>query len=165
MRENPVSPFSFRRLLGSTLLFLAGLLFGFLLCKEFWPTIQEREVPVVSYLDRRVEVPVEKIVERIIEKRVEVPVVKEVVRYVERPAEPKPKPAPVAAGPSRYELEDWSKLRRNMNKESVRVLLGDPLGVSGSGQEIWTYPFAGKVTFGYEGKLESWQVPGAGAAQ
>ncbi len=140
------------------MLFVAGLLFGFALCKEFWPTIQEREVPIVSYIDRRVEVPVEKIIERIVEKRVEVPVEREVVRYVERPADAKP--APIVAGPSRYELEDWSKLRRNMSKDTVRVLLGDPLGVSGSGQELWTYPFNGRVTFGYEGKLESWQVPG-----
>ncbi len=140
------------------MLFGAGLLFGFALCKEFWPTIQEREVPIVSYIDRRVEVPVEKIVERIVEKRVEVPVEREVVRYVERPADTRP--APVVSGPSRYELEDWAKLRRNMSKDTVRVLLGDPLGVSGSGQELWTYPFNGRVTFGYEGKLESWQVPG-----
>jgi hypothetical protein len=161
MRENPAGPFSFRKILGLTMLFVAGLFFGFALCKEFWPTIQEREVPIVSYIDRRVEVPVEKIVERIVEKRVEVPVIKEVVRYVERPAEVRS--APVVSGPSRFELEDWSKLRRNMSKETVRVLLGDPLGVTGSGQELWTYPFNGKVTFGSEGKLDSWQMPGGAA--
>jgi hypothetical protein len=159
--EKPVSQSSFRKIIGLTMLFVAGLLFGFALCKEFWPTIQEREVPIVSYIDRRVEVPVEKIVERTVEKRVEVPVVKEVIRYVERPAEAKPTPA--AGGPSRYVLEDWAKLRRNMSKETVRVLLGDPFGVTGSGQELWTYPFSGKVTFGYDGKLESWQVPGGAA--
>ena len=99
MHEHPPSWFSLRRVLGSTLLFVAGLIFGVALCKEFWPTIQEREVPVVSYIDRRVEVPVEKIVERILEKRVEVPVVKEVIRYVDRPVVAAP--APAADGPSR----------------------------------------------------------------
>ena len=143
------------------MLFVAGLIFGVALCKEFWPTIQEREVPVVSYIDRRVEVPVEKIVERILEKRVEVPVVKEVIRYVDRPVVAAP--APAADGPSRYELEDWAKLRRKMNKDTVRVLLGDPLGVTGSGQEVWSFPFNGKVTCGSDGKLESWQVPGTSA--
>jgi len=161
MHEHPPSWFSLRRVLGSTLLFVAGLIFGVALCKEFWPTIQEREVPVVSYIDRRVEVPVEKIVERILEKRVEVPVVKEVIRYVDRPVVAAP--APAADGPSRYELEDWAKLRRKMNKDTVRVLLGDPLGVTGSGQEVWSFPFNGKVTFGSDGKLESWQVPGTSA--
>lgn len=161
MHEYPPSWFSLRRVLGSTLLFVAGLIFGVALCKEFWPTIQEREVPVVSYIDRRVEVPVEKIVERILEKRVEVPVVKEVIRYVDRPVVAAP--APAADGPSRYELEDWAKLRRKMNKDTVRVLLGDPLGVTGSGQEVWSFPFNGKVTFGSDGKLESWQVPGTSA--
>lgn len=140
------------------MLFLAGLIFGIALCKEFWPTIQDREVPIVSYLDRRVEVPVEKIVERIVEKRVEVPVVKEVIRFVDRPAVAPP--APVDGGPSPFELEDWAKLRRKMSKQSVRVLLGDPLGVSGSGEEVWSFPFNGKVTFGNDGKLESWQAPG-----
>ena len=114
MHEHPPSWFSLRRVLGSTLLFVAGLIFGVALCKEFWPTIQEREVPVVSYIDRRVEVPVEKIVERILEKRVEVPVVKEVIRYVDRPVVAAP--APAADGHSRYELEDWAKLRRKMNR-------------------------------------------------
>jgi hypothetical protein len=101
------------------------------------------------------------IVERIIERRVEVPVVREVIRYVERPAIAAT--APVSGGPSPYELEDWAKLRRNMSKASVRVLLGDPQGVTGSGQEVWTFPFNGKATFGYDGKLESWQVPGTSA--
>ncbi len=156
MTDNPASQISARRLIGMILLFVAGLLFVFALCKEFWPTIEVREVPIVSYLDRQVEVPVEKVVERIVEKRVEVPVVKEVVRYVERAAQP-------AGGPSRFELEDWSKLRRNMSKETVRVLLGDPLGVSGSTRELWSYPFNGKVAFGTDGKLESWQVPGPAA--
>jgi len=161
MSDHHSPRFSFRHVVGWTLLFAAGLIFGFALCKEFWPTIQEKEVPIVSYLDRRVEVPVEKIVERIIERRVEVPVVREVIRYVERPAIAAT--APISGGPSPYELEDWAKLRRNMSKASVRVLLGDPQGVTGSGQEVWTFPFNGKATFGYDGKLESWQVPGTSA--
>jgi hypothetical protein len=131
---------------------VAGAAVGFGLCRAYWPSERIRSVEVVRYVDKRVEVPVERVVER----RVEVPVVKEVIRYVEKPV-----PAQTAAGLSSYELEDWAKLRRNMNKESVRVLLGDPLGVSGSGQEIWVFPFNGSATFSSEGKLESWQVPGA----
>lgn len=138
---------------------MGGLLIGFGLCKEFWPTERIREVDVVRYVEKKVEVPVEKVVERVVEKRVEVPVIKEVIRYVDRPAEVKV--AQVTDGPSRYELEDWAKLRRNMKKETVRVLVGDPLGVSGYGQEVWTFPFGGSATFTSEGKLESWQVPGA----
>ena len=140
------------------LLFVAGLLLGFGLCKEFWPTERIREVDVVRYVERRVEVPVEKIVERVVEKRVEVPVIKEVIRYVDRLVEAKP--AQVADGPSRYELEDWAKLRGKMTKDTVRVLIGDPLRVSGSGQEVWTFPFGGTAMFTSDGKLESWQVPG-----
>jgi len=159
MHEQLASPLSFRRSIGIFLLFMTGCLLGFGLCKEFWPTERIREVEVVRYVDRRVEVPVEKVVERVVEKRVEVPVEKEVIRYVDRPVEAKP--AQVVDGPSRYELEDWAKLRRKMTKDTVRVLLGDPLRVSGSGQEIWTFPFGGTATFTSDGKLESWQVPGA----
>jgi outer membrane protein assembly factor BamE (lipoprotein component of BamABCDE complex) len=60
-------------------------------------------------------------------------------------------------------LEDWAKLRRKMTKDSVRVLLGDPLTVAGYGQEVWTFPFNGSATFSSDGKLESWQVPGTSA--
>jgi len=142
------------------LIFLGGFFLGLGLCKALWPTERIREVEVVRYVDRRVEVPVEKIVERVVEKRVEVPEVKEVIRYVDRPVVAKS--APVVDGPSRYDLEDWAKLRRKMNKDTVRVLLGDPLRVSGAGQEVWSFPFGGSVTFASDGKLESWQVPGAG---
>lgn len=143
----------------SLLLFMGGLSMGLGLCKALWPTERIREVEVVRYVDRRVEVPVEKIVERVVEKRVEVPVVKEVIRYFDRPVVAMS--APVVDGPSRYDLEDWAKLRRKMNKDTVRVLLGDPLRVSGAGQEVWSFPFGGSVTFASDGKLESWQVPGA----
>jgi hypothetical protein len=119
---------------------IVGLAVGFGLCKAYWPSERIRAVEVVRY----------------VEKRIEVPVVKEVIRYVDKPA-----PAREVDGLSSYELEDWAKLRRNMNKDSVRVLLGDPLGVSGSGREVWTFPFGGSATFAADGKLESWQVPGA----
>ena len=134
------------------LMLVVGAAVGFGLCKAYWPSERIRAVEVVRYVEKRVEVPVERVVER----RVEVPVVKEVIRYVEKPV-----PARTDDGLSSYELEDWAKLRRNMNKDSVRVLLGDPLGVSGSGQEVWTYPFNGSASFSADGKLESWQVPGA----
>lgn len=159
MYEQLASPFSLRRSIRLILLFVAGFLLGFGLCKEFWPSERIREVEVVRYVEKKVEVPVEKIVERVVEKRVEVPVIKEVIRYVDRLVEAKP--AQVAEGPSRYELEDWAKLRRKMTKDTVRVLLGDPLRVSGSGQEVWTFTFGGTASFSADGKLESWQVPGA----
>jgi hypothetical protein len=159
MREISPTPPSVAKPWIFGLLFVAGLSLGVGLCKVFWPSERVREVDVVRYVERRVEVPVEKIVERVVEKRVEVPVVKEVIRYVDRTVEAKS--AQVADGPSRYELEDWAKLRRNMNKDTVRVLVGDPLRVSGSGQETWTFPFSGSATFTSEGKLESWQAPSA----
>jgi hypothetical protein len=158
MREISPTPPSAAKPWILSLLFVTGCLLGFGLCKEFWPTERIREVEVVRYVEKKVEVPVEKIVERVVEKRVEVPVITEVIRYVDRPVEAKA--AQVADGPSRYELEDWAKLRRKMTKDTVRVLLGDPLRVSGSGQEVWTFPFGGTAMFTSDGKLESWQVPG-----
>jgi hypothetical protein len=161
MREISVSPSRSPWLLAAGVSLLLGLILGGGLCKALWPTEVVREVPVVSYVDKRVEVPVEviKYVDRVVEKRVEVPVIKEVVRVLEVPVEAKP--APVVEGPTPYELEDWGKLRRNMSRETVRVLLGNPTRVSGGSPEMWFFPFGGTVMFTYEGKLESWQLPAA----
>lgn len=158
MREMPVAPrFALRRWVWASMF---GILIGVGFCKIFWPTERIREVPVVTYREKKVEVPVEviKYVDRVVERRVEVPVIKEVVRVVEKPVEVKP--TPVIDGPTPYELEDWGKLRRSMSRDTVRVLLGDPVRVSGSSPEMWYFPFGGSVTFNFEGKLESWQVPG-----
>lgn len=158
MHEITPSSKSSRRPWVTGFLFVVGLGLGIGLCKEFWPTVQVKEVTVVRYVDRQVEVPIDRIVEKVVEKQVEVPVIRDVIRYVEKP--PEAKPVLVADGPTRYELEDWAKLRRNMKKDTVRVLVGDPIAVSGYGQEIWTFPFGGSAVFTSDGKLESWQVPG-----
>ena len=50
----------------------------------------------------------------------------------------------------------WRKLRRHMNKDDVRNLLGEPRAVTVSGvAESWYY-VNGNVTFDSKGRLDMW---------
>ena len=83
--------------------------------------------------------------ERIVEKRVEVPVEK--IVYRDRPA------AAVAPAP-----QGWAGLQEGLNEEQVRALLGNPLKVMTSGYTAWEYPNFGHVMF-YNGRLIRWSEP------
>ena len=91
-------------------------------------TVEKRvEVPVERIVEKQVPVEVIKYVDRVVEKRVEVPI--EVVKYVERmvPAEPPPAGSwPTPTGRA------WNQVKAGMTAASVRVLLGVP-------KEIQTY--------------------------
>ncbi len=53
---------------------------------------------------------------------------------------------------------NWRKLKRNMSKDNVRKILGEPERITQSSNfTYWTYK-KGKVTF-YTEKLDSWTEP------
>ena len=135
------------------LLLAAFLLIGLVVVLGRWVFPQEVIKLVTVEKEKRVEVPVERIVEkrvevpveRIVEKRVEVPVEK--IVYRDRPA------AAVAPAP-----QGWAGLQEGLNEEQVRALLGNPLKVMTSGYTAWEYPNFGHVMF-YNGRLIRWSEP------
>lgn len=93
------------------------------------------EVPVDRIVEKRVPVEVIKYVERVVERRVEVPF--EVVKYVDRavlsdrtPQVPFPKAPTISS--TAIDAASWKKLSVGMSPESVRNLLGAPKQVGGS---------------------------------
>ena len=149
-------------------LFFGGLLVGRMLfpMEIAKPFIVERrvDVPVERVVINRVEVPVDRRVEVPVEviKMVEKPVEK--IVYVERIVEKKVFGVPP-------EVEKWRQLSKGMSRAQVRAILGDPRRVEAiSGYfEKWGYgPDASTayVTFGTSirfpdtlDKLEGWQEP------
>ena len=134
------------------------------------------EIAKPFIVERRVEVPVERLVinrvEVPVDRRVEVPV--EVVRMVEKPVEKivyveRIVEKKVFGVPP--EVEKWRQLSKGMNRTQVRSILGEPRRVEAiSGYfEKWAYgPDAATayVTFGTSirfpdtlDKLEGWQEP------
>ncbi len=102
--------------------------------------IVEKRVPfeVIKYVDRIVE----KRVEVPVEKRVEVPVVKVVEKMVEVPVDRivyrdriVEKTVPYAA-PG---LRAWRQITNGMTRQQIRALLGEPLKISATGLEEWYY--------------------------
>ena len=149
-------------------LFFGGLLVG----RMLFPL----EVPKPFIVERRVEVPVEKVVIKTVQvpvdRRVEVPV--EVVRVVEKPVEKivyveRVVEKKVFGVPP--EVEKWRQLSKGMSRAQVRAILGEPRRVEAiSGYfEKWGYdrdPMTAYVTFGTSGrfpdtldKLEGWREP------
>lgn len=110
----------------------------------------EQKVPyeVIKYVDRVVEKRVEVPVERIVENRVEVPVDRIVYRdrIVERS---------VPAAPAG--LSAWRQLSKGISREEVRSVLGQPSRISGGVLEIWYYG-TGYVSFDERG-VYSWYEP------
>ena len=149
-------------------LFFGGLLVG----RMLFPL----EVPKPFIVERRVEVPVEKVVIKTVQvpvdRRVEVPV--EVVRVVEKPVEKivyqdRIVEKTVFGVPP--DIAKWRQLAKGMSRSQVRSILGEPRRVEAiSGYfEKWGYdrdPMTAYVTFGTSGrfpdtldKLEGWREP------
>ena len=134
------------------------------------------EIAKPFIVERRVEVPVEKLVVKTVEvpvdRRVEVPV--EVVKVVEKPVEKvvfqdRIVEKTVFGVPP--DIARWRQLSKGMSREQVRSILGEPRRVEAiSGYfEKWGYdrdPMTAYVTFGTSGrfpdtldKLEGWREP------
>lgn len=154
----------------------AGLLVvGLLAGRAFFPLEIPR--PFVVEKEMRIEVPVEKVVEkrvpyevikyvdRVVEKRVEVPVEKVVTMRVEVPVErivyrdrivektlPNMPPS----------LRAWRQISKGMTRQKVRELLGEPLRISATSLEEWFYSkdqVSSYVWFGYGDLVVGWKEP------
>ena len=156
-QSRPVNPSeksvgAFARFLFAGLLWLViGVLAG----RYFFPEIKIEQVEKRVEVIRRVEVPVDRIVERVVvkevEKRVEVPVVVErvVERRVEVPAEVvkyNEKPATIDSPPSKGEtpLDRFravaASLKKGMTKDEVGALTGAPSETKeANGALYWFY--------------------------
>ena len=120
------------------------------------PYLVEREkrveVPVERIVEKRVPVEVIKYVDRVVEKRVEVPVNRVLENRVEVPVEV------VKLSAAARDLASWRELSVGMSPASVRKLLGTP--VRGAGSEYfhlvkWYYDDNSWVDF-VDGKLYDW---------
>lgn len=104
--------------------------------------IVEKPVEVV----RKVEVPVEKLVEKVVvkevERRVEVPVDRVVVKEVEVPV---PMPGAESLFRPAGDPTRWDGIRHGLTKASVKELLGDPASeVERDGSLYWYYKEEGQ---------------------
>lgn len=106
--------------------------------------IVEKQVPfeVVKYVDRVVEKRVEVPVEKIVEKRVEVPVEKIVEKTVMVPVErivyrDRVVEKPIAAVPPT--IVAWRQIKKGLSRETVRIFLGEPRKIVGGDFEVWFY--------------------------
>ena len=100
--------------------------------------IQKEPFEVIKYVDRIVE----KRVEVPVEKRVEVPVVKFVEKMVEVPVErivyrDRIVEKPVRSVPAG--LSSWRQITKGLSREEVRSILGEPLKIEGGAIERWYY--------------------------
>jgi hypothetical protein len=147
----------------SASLLVVGLIAG----RAFFPL----EVPKAFIVEKekRVEVPVERIViqkepfevikyvDRIVEKRVEVPVERRVevpvekIVYLDRILQ---KPA----GSLPADLSSWRQLSKGLSRDQVRSILGEPRRINGGAFETWSYQGGSYVVF-YIGKVDSWSEP------
>ncbi len=125
--------------------------------------IQKEPFEVIKYVDRVVE----KRVEVPVEKRVEVPVVKIVEKIVEVPVDrivyrDRIVEKPVRSVPAG--LSSWRQITKGLSRDQVRSVLGEPRKIQGGDFEYWYYgsgSYLGapsSVTF-YESKVDSWCEP------
>ena len=157
----PPNPYRLRLWLGG-LFGLGCLLAGVVIGRAFFPL--EVPKPFVVEKEKRVEVPVERIVEkqvpfevikyvdRVAEKRVEVPVNRLVEKRVEVPFEV------VKLSAAARDLFLWRQLTVGMSPESVRKLLGPPVRAGGSEYFPffnWYYDDNSWLLF-VDGKLHDW---------
>lgn len=132
--------------------------------------IVEKRVPfeVVKYVDRVVEKRVEVPVEKIVEKRVEVPVERMVERRVEVPVErivyrDRIGQKTVSLPPTG--LSSWRRITKDLSREQVRAILGEPRKIEGGIIEYWFYGQSdsfgapSSVEFGYNGTVIGWREP------
>jgi hypothetical protein len=153
------------------LLLAAFLLIGLGVALGGWLFPQQVIKLVTVEKEKRVEVPVDRIVEklvpveRIVEKRVEVPV--EVIKYLDRPVYIEKNPVYIETTPQAYApvppLQIWKQLRLGMTTTSVSALLGKPKQVYESGHHSSWY-YGGKPTQdGWvdfrDGLVRSWGEP------
>lgn len=104
----------------------------------------EQRVPyeVIKYVDRVVEKRVEVPVEKIVEKRVEVPVEKVVEKRVEVPVErivyrDRMIENPMTSAPPG--LSSWRRISKGLSRDQVRAVLGEPSKIDGGLFETWYY--------------------------
>lgn len=148
MREatEPVRTLSKLQIVAAVGILLVGMLLGraFFPIEVPKPFLVEKEkrveVPLERIVEKRVEVPVEvvKYVDKVVEKRVEVPV--EIIKYVDRPVRPEVASQPViVARPPRNSL--WKQVVPGMTSASLRMLLGEPRSIhgDGNGYDVWSY--------------------------
>ena len=100
--------------------------------------IQKEPFEVIKYVDRIVE----KRVEVPVEKRVEVPVVKVVEKMVEVPVErvvyrDRIVEKPLLQFPAG--LSSWRQISKGLTREQVRSILGEPRKIEGGSFESWFY--------------------------
>lgn len=152
------------------------LLLGLLVGRTFFPA--EVLKPIIVEREKRVEVPVERIVEkmvpyevvkftdRVVEKRVEVPVERIVVRRVEVPVE-KIVYRDIAVGVdevrSKVYLAAWRSLGKGQSKSQVIAALGHPVRIRtwNGAYEEWYYAnqiATATVTF-FNDSVYSWSEP------
>lgn len=106
--------------------------------------IVEKRVPfeVVKYVDRIVEKRVEIPVEKVVEKRVEVPVVKVVEKMVEVPVDRIVYRDRIVEKPVRLVpagLSSWRQISKGLSRDQVRSILGEPRKIEGGTIELWFY--------------------------
>lgn len=122
---------------------VAMLCVGLLAGRAFFPL--QIPTPFVVEKEKRVEVPVEKVLER----RVDVPATK--IVYVDRV---------LAVAPA---LSSWRKLSKGMSPGQVRSILGEPAKISGGYFEHWYYNKSGNYKEGsatfVDSQLDSWHEP------
>jgi len=127
--------------------------------------IVEKRVPfeVIKYVDRIVE----KRVEVPVEKKVEVPVVKVVEKMVEVPVDrivyrDRIVEKPVRSVPAG--LSSWRQITKGLSRDQVRSILGEPRKIEGGSIELWfygqsdSYTAPSSVRFGIDGVI-GWQEP------
>jgi hypothetical protein len=122
--------------------------------------VQKEPFEVIKYVDRVVEKRVEVPVEKIVEKRVEVPIEKIVEKRVEVPI-----PVERVVYRDRQlapSLVSWRSLMIGMSQGQVRAILGEPLRVDGGDFTTWYYSnkdVLGPYVRFYQSRLDSWKEP------
>jgi len=106
--------------------------------------VVEKRVPfeVIKYVDRVVEKRVEVPVEKIVEKRVVVPVEKMVERRVEVPVERivyRDRIVEKAVSTAPAGLSAWRRITKGLSRDQVRGILGEPVKINGGAFETWYY--------------------------
>lgn len=150
---------------------LLWLVIGVLAGRYFFPEIKIEQVEKRVEIIKRVEVPVDRVVERVVvkevEKRVEVPVEKIIYRDV-----PAPPSAPRSAEPTKVAnpVSPWNSVKVGMTKSEVSELLGEPHKVVSRDDVIYWYytdkqeddlfiRFKVAGLFGFD-RVEYWLGPG-----
>lgn len=106
--------------------------------------IVEKRVPfeVIKYVDRIVEKRVEVPFEKVVEKRVEVPVERIVEKRVEIPVERivfRDRIVERAISSSPAGLSAWRRITNGLSRDQVREILGEPRKIEGGTIELWFY--------------------------